>query len=169
MGVTISETKSQREEEEIKGSQFKRILAAVDGSENSLRACLVAANLAKKNEAELIVLNVIPAPSFLIKSPIGVVTPPISPDQYYAFVKEEAEIIIDRAASIAKKQGVRARKEILRGSTSTVQSITEFASNENIDLIVIGTRGLGGFSRMLLGSVSGGVVQHAICSVLVVR
>ena len=40
---------------------------------------------------------------------------------------------------------------------------------EKIDLIVMGTRGMGGFKKMLLGSVSSGVVTHAQCTVLVVR
>jgi len=57
----------------------------------------------------------------------------------------------------------------VEGVTSTVQGIVEFASNEKVDLIVIGTRGLSGFKRLLIGSVSSGVVAHAHCPVLVVR
>jgi nucleotide-binding universal stress UspA family protein len=44
-----------------------------------------------------------------------------------------------------------------------------FAEKENIDLIVIGTRGRSGFKKLLLGSVASGVVTYAHCSVMVVK
>ena len=47
--------------------------------------------------------------------------------------------------------------------------ITEFAKKERADLIVVGTRGLSGFKKLLPGSVSSGIATHAPCSVLVVR
>ncbi len=59
--------------------------------------------------------------------------------------------------------------EVLESRDSVVQSLSEYAANEKADLLVIGTRGLGGFKKMLLGSVSSGVVQRVPCSVLVVR
>lgn len=58
---------------------------------------------------------------------------------------------------------------MVEGATSVVQAITEKALEKGVDLIVVGTRGLGVFKRLLLGSVSKGVVSHAHCSVLVVR
>ena len=50
-----------------------------------------------------------------------------------------------------------------------VEEILGVAEKEKIDLIVIGTRGLGGFRKLLQGSVSSGVMTHAKCNVLVVR
>jgi nucleotide-binding universal stress UspA family protein len=69
----------------------------------------------------------------------------------------------------AEDAGVKVKGEIVENARSAVQAITEYASNSKIDLIVIGTRGLTGFRKLLLGSVSNGVVSQAPCSVLVVR
>jgi nucleotide-binding universal stress UspA family protein len=57
---------------------------------------------------------------------------------------------------------------VLRGS-SIVKAITDYAANQQVDLIVVGRKGTGGFKRLLLGSVSNGVVNHAASTVLVVR
>jgi len=50
-----------------------------------------------------------------------------------------------------------------------VETIINHAAKEDVDLIIVGTRGLGGFKKMLIGSVSSGVISHANCPVLVVR
>ena len=71
--------------------------------------------------------------------------------------------------SLAKRQNVKVTKRVLKGAASVVQSITDYAAAQNVDLIVVGTKGSGGFKRLLLGSVSSGVVNHGASSVLVVR
>jgi len=52
---------------------------------------------------------------------------------------------------------------------SIVGAIVEYAERENIDLLVIGSRGLTGFKKLLVGSVASGVVTYAHCPVLVVK
>ena len=76
---------------------------------------------------------------------------------------------MDDLAGLARKEGVKTTTAVLDNVTSTVYAITNYAEQRRIDLIVVGSRGLGGFKRMLLGSVSSGVLNHASCSVLVVR
>jgi nucleotide-binding universal stress UspA family protein len=61
------------------------------------------------------------------------------------------------------------KTEIFTDVNSVVESITDYATTKNIDLIVIGTRGRTGLKRFLMGSVANGVVLHAHCSVLLVR
>jgi nucleotide-binding universal stress UspA family protein len=63
---------------------------------------------------------------------------------------------------------IRVRTESI-ASASSVGGIVGFAEKENIDLIVIGTRGRSGFKKLLLGSVASGVVNYAHCPVMVVK
>jgi nucleotide-binding universal stress UspA family protein len=58
---------------------------------------------------------------------------------------------------------------VLERALSVVEAINDVALNEKVDLIVTGTRGLSGFKKVVLGSVASGVVEHAHCSVLVVK
>jgi nucleotide-binding universal stress UspA family protein len=64
---------------------------------------------------------------------------------------------------------VQLRAEIIDSAQSAYAAIVDYAEKENVDLIVIGTRGKTGFKRILLGSVALGVVTYATCPVLVVK
>ena len=52
---------------------------------------------------------------------------------------------------------------------SITDSLVSYAESHDVDLIVIGSRGLGGFKKLLLGSVASGVSQHSKCPVLIVK
>ena len=94
---------------------------------------------------------------------------PAGVDSYFKQQEMRASYFIDEAVTLAKTQGIKVRSELLRADKSIIEEIIEISIREKIDLIVIGTRGLGGFRKLLLGSVSSGVVTHAKCKVLVVR
>jgi nucleotide-binding universal stress UspA family protein len=71
---------------------------------------------------------------------------------------------------MAKTEGIYALKsETFTDVKSVIGSITDYATSIDIDLIVVGTRGRTGLKRLLMGSVANGIVQHAHCSVLLVR
>lgn len=143
----------------------RRILVPVDGSENSTRALKIGLSIAKQRGAKLIILNAIPAPRFYGESPVAT---GVSPN-YYEVIEDEAKRITDDARKLASTLGVEVEGVVIRALSSVVQEIVDYGEKENIDLIVIGTRGLGGFKRLMLGSVSTGVVTHANCNVLVIR
>jgi len=133
---------------------LRRVLVAVDGSPNSRRAALLAAKLATVCGAEIIVVNVISVPLQL--------------QQFSRDIRAEANKLVRRVASICHSKGLKTSTEILEAG-SVVEAIVTFAADKKISLIVIGSRGLTGFKKLLMGSVSAGVLSRAHCAVLVVR
>ena len=146
---------------------FDRILVAIDGSENSIRAADWAIGLAKKEGAHLFVLNVIPTPVYTSTSPSTSNTPAMK--EFFDKARKDAETVVKGVVSSAESAGVKVRGEIIENVPSVVESITDYADEWKVQLIVVGTRGLSGFRKLLLGSVSTALVSHAPCSVLVVR
>jgi len=157
-------------------SVFRRLLVALDGSENSARASQAALELAEKLKAELIVLNAVVPPALYYHTEISQEGPVIEPpthekeiDLYFEYARRVASGIVDGTVSAAKKRGIVVKADIPEATISVVETIINQAAKENADLIIIGTRGLGGFKKLLLGSVSSGVLDHAHCPVLVIR
>ena len=149
--------------------QIQRILVPVDGSPNSHRAVEVAVNLAADYKAEITFLSVIPAPKFSYGAAAVLGTPGIGLDKYYEYAETESENLLEGMVHLAKTRQISAKGEVVKSSESTVQSIVDQAKECKADLIVIGTRGLSSFRKMLIGSVSSGVLTYAECPVLVVR
>ncbi|MDV3293794.1 MAG: universal stress protein [Nitrososphaerales archaeon] len=145
---------------------FKRILAAFDGSDDSVKAVKRACALAKEFNSTLTVLNVYTLPALAYAAPGPM--PQIDFSALEAAAASKAKEVLDEAVVVAKEEGVTAKVEVQEAS-SVVQAIVEFAVDGRFDLIVMGTRGMSGFRKLLVGSVSNGVVSHAQCSVLVVR
>ena len=150
---------------------FKKIIVAVDGSENSKRAASVAVELAGKYGAELVVLHVMPrltyefTPTSLTRAAV----PPTGFGPLYDEARKEAEQHVSTIVSSAEAIGLAAIGEILEDKPSIVEAIVDYAKNGKADLIVTGTRGRTGFAKLVVGSVSSGVVAHAHSSVLIVR
>ncbi len=145
---------------------FKRILAAFDGSEDSIKAVKRGSSLAKEFNATLTVLHVYSLPALTYGGP-----GPMPQIDFVALdesARSKAKEVLDRGVAVAKDEGVVAKAKVLKAS-SVVQAIVELATDEKFDLIVMGTRGMTGFRKLLVGSVSSGVVSHAQCCVLVVR
>ena len=150
------------------GEAITRVLVAVDGSEYAKKAINAAVTLCKAVDAELIAFHAIPVPRHLFTEESGGMYPfPLT--QYFASARKEAQGLVDDAVALAKKSGITATGLVADPGYSIVEAIVQAASSHNIDLIVVGSRWLGGFKKLLIGSVSAAVVNHAHCSVLVVR
>ena len=117
-------------------------------------------------KAGVVIISVVSPPAFFISGPVGA---PADLTDYYRLEMEDANGAVNSVMSLAMNAGVDAKLQVLRPTASVTEAIIEFATAEKVDLIVVGTRGLGGFKKLLLGSVSGGVIANAPCSVLVVR
>ena len=148
--------------------RFSKILVAIDGSEASMDAANYAVEMARKDNANLIGLTVLDLskPRYLTASFIAAPTYGLRELQG---LKEHAQKWLDNVATLAHKSNIQFKSQIIEDSLSVESSILDYAENENIDLIVIGTRGMSGFKKMLLGSVASKIVSYSSCPVLVVK
>lgn len=151
------------------GVVMERMLAAVDGSEHALRAVRVAAELAGRFDASLHLLHV--------QTSVGSSRIPRDLAQYEhlehlelseaALLRSAAEQMLASAAQEARLAGAHdVEVEIVRGDPAA--TIIARAQEIGADLVVLGRRGLGDLSGLLLGSVSHKVTHHACCAVLTV-
>ena len=150
-----------------------KILVPVDGSKASEKAAEYAIDIAKTKKASLIAIHVMHLPAYVFTpAPIEGMPAPIVTPIPGAISNEEkkvAEQYLNKVKDIAKTARVAVETKIIENEPSVVSAITEFATKERCDLIVIGTKGRTGIKKILLGSVADGVVTYASCPVLVVR
>ncbi len=142
----------------------------VDGSESSAKAADYAIEIAKNHGAQMIALNVVVSQLGYAYSSgaFGLVTPSTIND-LLAKAKQEARKWFDEIERKAAEQGVKVKTEIVASPTSVVPAIVDYAEKNKVDLIVTGTKGRSGFTKLLLGSVASGVVTYATCPVMVVK
>lgn len=138
---------------------FKEILLGVDGSEHALKAARVAAELARSMGANLwVVVCFEPVPAYLGEPNLQAAI-----DVRMGLADEIMAAALTEIGSIPGE----IHTEKIEGQPAEV--ILNVAEARNVDLIVMGTRGLGRLSGLLLGSHSQKVVAHASCPVLLVR
>ena len=146
---------------------INRILVTTDGSPASNRAVDLAAHMAIKHDASLYLLNVIREMQLPpeLKKMAQVENIGSARHDVLEFV---AEKILGDAERRAKREGAKAvRKASGQGDPAT--AIAKYAQRNKIDLIVMGTRGLGRVKGMLMGSVSRKVANSCNVNLLVVR
>jgi nucleotide-binding universal stress UspA family protein len=148
--------------------QYSKILVAVDGSKQFMDAANYAISLAEQHNANLTVLNVLNLHSFR-QSLASFVTAPTYGTNEMEQKKMEVQKLLDQIRRKGEEKSIGVKTQIIQESVSEVGSILEYAENEKIDLIVVGTRGRSGIKQLLIGSVAEGVVTYAHCPVLVVK
>ena len=137
---------------------MKNILVPVDGSEGADRAIEKAVMLAKLCNAKVNFLYVANINQLAINAVLS--------DAILDSVTKAGNVILERAMEMVP-EGVEKGSFSDTGSPAVV--VLDFAESNNIDLIVMGSRGLGVVKGVLLGSVSQYVVEQAKCPVLVVK
>jgi nucleotide-binding universal stress UspA family protein len=139
---------------------FNHILLGVDGSEHALRAAKTAADLARNMKSEIlrIVVAYDSVPPYLGE-----------PNMQTAITArmKEAEKVLQKAAEVVGEIPGEVHTETLEGPPA--EAILDVANTRKCDLIVMGSRGLGRLTGLLIGSQSQKVVQNAPCPVLIVR
>jgi len=136
---------------------------------NSKKAAEYAGSLAKKYNAQLIILYVLYSElGFAYSNLLGVSTPKAIEDALET-QKKDVQKWFDEIRSKLKNTNISVTDKIIISVSSIVGEIIEFADKEKVDLIILGTRGRTGFKKLLLGSVAEGVVTHSSCPVMVGR
>jgi nucleotide-binding universal stress UspA family protein len=133
---------------------MKKILLAYDGTEPAQKALAMAADLAKKYEATITVVSVVPVHPG--RAPID----PWDDTEVHAAELQEA-------AKSLRELGIEA--ELLRPSGNPAATIERIAGEGHFDVVVIGSRGLNTIERTLQGSVSEHVATHADTTVVIAR
>ena len=137
---------------------MKNILVPVDGSEGADRAIEQAVTLAKICGAKLNFLYVANINQLAINAVLS--------DAILDSVTKAGNVVLDRAMEMVP-EGIE--KESFSDPGSPAVVVLDFAETNDIDLIVMGSRGLGVVKGVLLGSVSQYVVEQSKCPVLVVK
>ncbi len=139
---------------------FDKILIATDGSDNSKAAVEKGLMIARQCESAVYVVYVIDM-STLSAAPL---VTPAAVDVFHQ-LEVEGKNTVERVKTMANDLNVKTF--VISGRPA--HEITEFAVENKVDLIVIGSHGTGGIERMLLGSVADKVIRTANQPVLVVR
>lgn len=138
-----------------------KVLVPIDGSENSLRALRYAiAFLREPGSFELHLLNVQPPLAGDVTTFVGSAT-------VKDFHREEGEKVLKPALAVLDRERVPGKPHITVGPAG--EAIAGFAKKLGCDMIIMGTRGLGGIKGALLGSVSTEVIRHAEMPVTLVK
>lgn len=140
---------------------FNHIMVPIDGSDHAQRALYTAKSFIlsfPENRMQMTLLHVNPELSYN-EPPLGV--------DVEARLEEEGKHIIEPAARLF--EGLKINYKVLLQHGDPANAICKAAEEVRADLIIMGTRGIGLVSEMLLGSVSHHVIQHASCPVMTVK
>lgn len=138
---------------------YKKILLAIDGSENSMRAANEAVKMADlENDSKIDIVYV---------ADFGKAKSEVLHSQGQEELEYTRKKRLQPVEELLKSKQIAYDIKILRGEPGPM--IVEYANKETFDLVVIGSRGLNALQEMVLGSVSHKVVKRANCPVLIVK
>lgn len=141
---------------------MKKILVAVDGSPTSKQALLEAREVAEKEPSEIKIMTVITHASAYAYA----YTPALNKSFEEESVKN-AKVILEEAEKVFQDYSGKVDSMQVHGDAASM--IIDQVEKDTPDLLVIGSRGMGGFKRLVLGSTASKVINHVCCNILVVR
>ena len=141
---------------------FHKVLVATGGSPWSDNAVKYAINMAKSYGLDLVILHVLTEtpPYFIAEAGTSL-------DSLLEGSEEAGRRIVEEAAEWATEAGVHCEVDMAWGRAADV--ICRVAQERDCDLIVVGSRGLTGFKRLMLGSISNAVAAKAHCPVIIIK
>jgi nucleotide-binding universal stress UspA family protein len=153
--------------------RFLRVLVAIDGSKESMRAANFGLSIAVKNGADLTLLYVLYSQlAYAYTSYLSKVESSSSISSILDSTKTEAnqwfDVIKSKLANIdAYKRKIKG--DVIITSTSIPGAIIDYADHNMIDLIVIGTKARSALKKAMFGSVTSEVLAYSHCSVLIIK
>lgn len=146
---------------------MNKILVPVDGSAVSEKAAAAAVQIAKERNGEIVFLCIAEVRGKYEYVGDGVVTLPINHNQLSAMIIENQTKMLDAFSSLVNTEGVKIEKKVIAGVP--YEEILKYATENKVDLIVMGRRGFSKIKRFFLGSVTQRVISDAPCPVLVIN
>ena len=140
---------------------FTKILVPVDGSDNSYRALEAALVLSEKLGSNISVVNV------MEQVPITHIESEKLLSELLEAYKKENQEILSKCSEITRQKGITIKSVLLQGNPAPV--ILDFIRKENFDLVIMGSRGMGKFKELILGSVSSKIMHHSPCAIMIMR
>ena len=143
----------------------KKILTPIDRSGYKEKILAYAVSLGKAWGAELTVIHVIDpgrgVPGGRVKE---------KEREREEEAKRQAEVLVlNTIDPLIRKEGINIKKEVIEESDTVEKAIIDYAKKNNIDVIVIGTKGMTAVEEYFFGSVANAVIHHAHCSVFAIR
>lgn len=138
---------------------FEKMLVATDGSADAAEALKYAGDLAMRDDAQVVVVHAFESVPSYLGEPMR--------DQIMERHVSRARDLASEATQVLQSRGVSTEVEVLEGPPA--DAILRVADTRGVDLIVMGSRGRGAMTSLLLGSVSHRVLAHAHAPVLIVR
>ena len=142
----------------MRKSLYMNILVPLDGSENSQKALLQACNLAKNQQANLILVYVVDKPISLNL---------LDRKEYLGILRKFGEKVLIKGKQTAKNQGLDVTTVMKEGNITN--EIVKLAKIKKCNLVIVGSKGLGKTARFFLGSVSSKLANNSPCSILIVK
>jgi nucleotide-binding universal stress UspA family protein len=145
---------------------FQEIVVATDFSESSLAALETAYDLALQGGHTLHLVHVM-EPYLVTGDPTAMLHPSV--EEAYQEARKRLEALIPEEWLDEDEVKFLTVKSSILTESSPAQAITRFAQNKNADLIIVGTHGRKGLTRMLMGSTAENLLRQSPCPVLVVK
>jgi nucleotide-binding universal stress UspA family protein len=140
---------------------FTNILVPVDGSDNSYRALDAALLFSEKLGSNITAVHV------MEQVPITHIGSEKLLSEFLEAYKKENQDILSKCSEIATQKALTIKTLLLQGNPASV--ILDYSKQGKFDLLIMGSRGMGKFKELILGSVSNKIVHHSPCAVLLIR
>ncbi len=141
---------------------FERILVPVDGSQLSLKAAKHGTYIASKLESKVVFLHVIDLRTIQTSSLAG-----MDPAVLKTTLRNVAERYLKEAAKLAEEENITFQNQIREGLPA--EEILKEIEKEKVELVIMGSKGMSGAHRVIIGSTAEEVVRWSTCPVLIVK